>query len=123
MSRPCKEIDQKQFENLCGLQCTYDEICSWFDVTDKTLNSWCKRTYGKTFSEVFAEKRGHGKISLRRMQWQLAAKSPAMAIFLGKNILGQADRFEGAARIDDIKDDELSKSLRDLAERIDNGSS
>ena len=23
MGRPNKEIDQKQFENLCGLQCTH----------------------------------------------------------------------------------------------------
>ena len=36
MARPKKEIDQKQFENLCGLQCTLEEICGWFDVTDKT---------------------------------------------------------------------------------------
>jgi hypothetical protein len=26
MARPRKEIDQKQFENLCGLQCTLEEI-------------------------------------------------------------------------------------------------
>ena len=36
MGRPKKEIDQKQFENLCGLQCTQEEICGFFDVTDKT---------------------------------------------------------------------------------------
>lgn len=32
-----------------------------------------------------------GNVSLRRMQWKLAEKSPAMAIFLGKNFLGQRD--------------------------------
>lgn len=36
MPRPLKEIDAKQFEKLCGLQCTKLEICGWFDVTDKT---------------------------------------------------------------------------------------
>lgn len=36
MARPLKEIDKKQFENLCGLQCTLEEICGFFDVTDKT---------------------------------------------------------------------------------------
>lgn len=30
MARPRKEIDQNQFENLCGLQCTLEEICSFF---------------------------------------------------------------------------------------------
>jgi len=90
--RPRKEIDQKQFESLCGLQCTLLEICGFFDITDKTLDSWCKRTYGnKSFSEVFRQKRGTGKISLRRTQFRLAENSAAMAIFLGKQYLGQRD--------------------------------
>lgn len=91
MARPRKEIDAEQFEKLCGLQCTLEEICGWFSVSDKTLESWCKREYGRGFSEVFAEKRGIGKVSLRRMQFKLAEKYPAMAIFLGKNYLGQSD--------------------------------
>ena len=87
-------IDKKQFENLCGLQCTLLEICDFFDVEDDTLNSWCKKTYGTTFSEVFKLKRGKGKISLRRMQWKLAENNAAMAIFLGKQYLGQKDKIE-----------------------------
>jgi hypothetical protein len=94
MGRPRKEIDKREFEKLCMLQCTYREICAWFDVTDKTLNKWCKDTYGDTFSEIFKQKSEKGLISLRRMQWQLAEKSPAMAIFLGKNHLGQSDKME-----------------------------
>jgi hypothetical protein len=64
-------------------------------VSEPTLIEWCKRTYdGKDFLTVFREKSETGKISLRRRQWQLAEKSPAMAIFLGKNILGQTDKME-----------------------------
>ena len=92
--RPKKGIDKEQFEKLCGFQCTQEEICSWFDTTDKTLTSWCKETYGESFSEVYSKKREKGKISLRRAQFQLATKSAAMAIFLGKNYLGQTDRIE-----------------------------
>lgn len=94
MARPRKEIDQKQFENLCGLQCTLEEICGWFNITDKTLDSWCKRTYGSSFSEVFKQKRGTGKISLRRAQFRLAEKNANMAIWLGKQYLGQKDQQE-----------------------------
>ena len=94
MGRPKKIIDEEQFEKLCGLQCTQEEIMGWFDVTDKTLTNWCKETYGMSFSEVFAKKRETGKISLRRMQWRLAEKNAAMAIFLGKNYLGQTDKVE-----------------------------
>lgn len=87
-------IDKKQFENLCGLQCTLLEVCDFFDVEDDTLNSWCKETYGTTFSEVFKQKRGKGQISLRRTQWRLAEKNPTMAIWLGKQYLGQRDIIE-----------------------------
>lgn len=94
MARPRKEIDQHQFEQLCTMQCTEEEVCAFFDVTDKTLTSWCKRTYGKSFSEIFKQKRIKGHISLRRSQFELAKKNPAMAIFLGKNYLGQKDKNE-----------------------------
>lgn len=94
MPRRPKEIDQKQFENLCAMQCTKDEICGWFGITDKTLENWCKRTYKAGFSEVFHQKRGTGKISLRRYQWQMAEKNASMAIWLGKQYLGQKDHVE-----------------------------
>lgn len=91
MARPRKQIDQKQFENLCGLQCTREEICDWFEISDKTLDKWCNETYGYSFSVVFAQKRGKGKISLRRAQFRLAEKNATMAIWLGKQFLGQRD--------------------------------
>ena len=95
MGRPRKEINKTEFEKLCFLQCTRSEFCTWFDVNEDTLNKWCKENYdGKTFSAVFKEKRENGIISLRRTQFQLAEKSPAMAIFLGKNLLGQTDKVE-----------------------------
>lgn len=91
MARPVKDINQIEFEKLCGLQCTRDEICGWFGVTDKTLDGWCKRTYDEGFSAIYDKKREAGRISLRRAQFQLAQKSAAMAIFLGKQYLGQRD--------------------------------
>ena len=94
MARPRKEIDKRDFESLCALQCTKEEICGFFDVSDKTLENWCKRTYSEGFSEVFKKKRGKGKISLRRAQFRLAEKSASMAIWLGKQWLGQKDTVE-----------------------------
>lgn len=92
--RPQKEIDKSQFEKLCGLQCTAEEICDWFEVSDKTLYKWCKKNYGDNFSVVFRQKRSKGKISLRRSQFRLAENNANMAIFLGKNYLGQTDKPE-----------------------------
>lgn len=113
MPRPRKEIDSKIFENLCKLQCTREEICSFLDVTDKTLETWCKRTYGECFSLVFAKKREGGKISLRRAQFRLAEKNAAMAIFLGKQYLGQSDNPEPAKAQQD--DDGFIAALNDTA--------
>ena len=101
LPRPRKEIDQKAFESLCGLQCTKEEICGFFDLTDKTLENWCRRTYKAGFSEVFKQKRGLGKISLRRHQWRLAEKNAAMAIWLGRNYLGQKEEPEEVAEVED----------------------
>ncbi len=94
MARPRKEIDQIEFEKLCGLQCTKEEICGWFNITDKTIDTWVKRTYEESFSEVYDKKRSTGKISLRRAQFRLAEKNATMAIWLGKQYLGQRDKYE-----------------------------
>lgn len=111
--RPRAQIDIKEFEKLCSLQCTLQEICAWFNVQDDTLNAWCRDNYdGRTFSEVFAEKRGIGKISLRRYQFQQAEKNPTMAIWLGKQYLGQTDQVHV-----DNGNNELLQALTDLARK------
>lgn len=116
--RPKKNIDEKQFESLCGLQCTLEEICGWFGVCSDTLESWCKRTYKMNFSEVFKQKRSVGKISLRRSQWRLAEKNANMAIWLGKQYLGQKDQVETTIAEGTVQDDGLSASLRELARSL-----
>ena len=93
-----ERIDKRQFETLCGMQCTEEEICSVFEVSKDTLLRWCKNTYEMDFADVFKEKRAYGTASLRRTQWRMAEKNVAMAIWLGKQYLGQRE-----AQITDIK--------------------
>jgi len=88
------EVKWKEFEQLCSFQCTKIEIQEWFGITDKTLDRLLKGKYKKSFSDVFSQKRSKGKVSLRRKQWLLADTNAAVAIFLGKNYLGQADKQE-----------------------------
>ena len=92
--RPPKEFDKELFESLCGIMCTEEEICGVLKTTDKTLNNWLGRTYGMDFSEAQKRYSARGKVSLRRYQFNLAKKNAAMAIFLGKNYLGQSDTVE-----------------------------
>lgn len=91
---PPAQIDKNQFEKLCALQCTRDEILSWFGITEKPLLRWCEKTYGTDFKGAFAMFRGRGKIALRRSQWRMAETNPTMAIFLGKQYLDQSDKVE-----------------------------
>ena len=121
MGRPFKDIDQKQFENLCALQCTIEEICAWFDVCPDTLEYWCKRTYDMTYSKVFKAKRGKGKISLRRAQFRLAENNASMAIWLGKQYLEQHDTPEVTANVNVSIDDALTQSLKEEAARLEKG--
>lgn len=108
--RPHKEFDKKEFMNLVGMGCTQEEICWWFrDDTGKpanvdTLSRWCKRTFGENYQEYYKKNGGMAlKISLRKSQLKLAEKSAAMAIFLGKNYLGQTDKFEqGIEFVEDL---------------------
>lgn len=114
--RPRIEIDKEQFEKLCGLQCTKEEISAFFNCSDDTIERWCDREYGKSFAVVFKQKREFGKISLRRTQFKLAEKSAAMAIFLGKNMLGQTDHVEIVDNTPIEKLDAILGSLREIAE-------
>lgn len=91
MARPRIQIDQKEFEKLCELQCTLKEIADFFECSVDTIERFCKRTYKDSFANVYDKKSSKGKISLRRTQFKLANKSAAMAIFLGKKVLGQND--------------------------------
>lgn len=94
MGRPRKEINKDEFEKLCGIMCTKEEIANIFDCSEDTIERWCKRTYNSTFAVAFKKYSADGKASLRRTQFKLAEKSATMAIFLGKNYLGQKDAYE-----------------------------
>lgn len=115
--RPKIQIDQKSFEELCKMQCTELEICGFFGCCDETLNKWCKKTYKKTFQECFEVFRQGGKASLRRTQWLMAEHSAAMAIFLGKNYLGQADDPQKYAK-DESTEGKLGRFIDVLTDAI-----
>ena len=86
--RPKKEIDYVTVEKLANIQCTQDEIASFLGISTRTLQR------DEQFMELFNRGRENGKMSLRRMQWKHAEKSVPMAIWLGKQYLGQRDKVE-----------------------------
>jgi len=114
MGRPRKEINQNTFEYLCSIMCTLTEIAGAFDCCEDTIESWCKRTYKENFSDVYKKKSAGGKISLRRSQFELAKTNASMAIFLGKNYLGQTDSINYESNAS-IANDGFIEALADTA--------
>ncbi len=108
MARPRIDVDKEQFEKLCSIQCTKSEIAGYFNCSEDTIDRWCYREYKASFAVVFQQKRGIGKISLRRAQFRMAEVNPTMAIWLGKQYLGQVEKQDIAVS---VNDDETIKAM------------
>ena len=84
MARP-KEHNLKgeDIQKLASYGCTNVEIADYFGCSENTI-----RRYG----EFLTKGRSMKKLRLRQIQWKIAENgNAAMAIWLGKNELGQSD--------------------------------
>ena len=88
VGRPKFQIDYETVEKLAHIQCTKLEIANFLGCSVDTLDR------DNNFAEHYKKGLDGGKMSLRRMQFKLAEKNSAMAIFLGKQYLGQRDIVE-----------------------------
>ena len=122
--RPRIKIDVEEFKKLCTMQATLEEIAGWFGCSEDTIERWCKRELKMCFADAFKRFSSSGKISLRRKQFQVAMDGNAtMLIFLGKQHLGQSDKVDAVAHVEnEIVDDPLSASLKEIAKGLGNGS-
>lgn len=109
--RPRIEIDEEQFKGLCSIQCTLEEIASWFKCSEDTVERWCKRELKLSFAEAYKKFSAGGKISLRRYQMKMAEHNATMAIWLGKQYLGQTDKQEVSVA---VNDDESLREMEDF---------
>lgn len=87
--RPKIILDYVLIEKLSHIQCTQEEIASMLGVSVDTLQRDIK------FCGIYKKGQEQGKMSLRRLQWKLADNgNTTMAIWLGKQYLGQTDKQE-----------------------------
>jgi hypothetical protein len=85
------KIDLTELEKLCMLQCTDQEIGFWFGVTTRTIG---RRRKLRAFREAMERGQAKGRISMRRAQLRILENGNAtMAIWLGKQYLGQTDEI------------------------------
>ena len=91
--RPKKDINLYELEKLCTLNCTMPEIAAFFDLPLRTLED--RYTNDEEIRRTINKGRELGKLSLRRKQIQIMeGGNPTMAIWLGKNLLGQRDNLD-----------------------------
>ena len=107
--RPKKEIDYDMVEKLANIQCTQEEIASFLGVSVRTLQR------DEEFCHIYKKGQENGKMSLRRIQYKLAEKNTAMAIFLGKQYLGQRDNIE----VQSSQLDKVSELLNKIEQEAD----
>lgn len=107
------EAQRRQFENLCKIQCTLEEVSGVFEVSEDTVRRWVKRNYGEesTFESVYKIYGASGRASLRRFQMKQAETNSIMGIWLGKQYLKQKDIIENH-NIDYGQDDPLTKAIK-----------
>lgn len=94
MGRPRIEIDPKELKQLARLQCTMKEVAAFFGCSVDTIERRFKED--DELRQIWEDGKGMGMISLRRKQFQILEEKndTTMAIWLGKNILGQRDKVE-----------------------------
>jgi len=84
-------LNRELFEAACSLQCTTAEILLLLKCNTEKLKKWCAEEYGEPYPKVYEKLSASGKMSLRRTQFKLAENNVQMAIWLGKQYLGQRD--------------------------------
>ena len=86
------EATMKQIGGLGRIQATTRECAAWFGVVENTFLKFLNDN--PEARQAFDDGKQVGLTSLRRTQFRLAEKNAAMAIFLGKNYLGQTDKHD-----------------------------
>jgi hypothetical protein len=82
-------IDLIELEKLASISCTDKEIAGFFNVSVRTIEQ--RRKKQPDFAEAISRGNAKCHIAVRRAQMKWMEKSPAMCIFLGKQLLGQRD--------------------------------
>jgi hypothetical protein len=103
-----KPLDLEEVEKMAYFQATDEEIAYRFDLERSTITR--RRQSDPEFAEIVERGKATGRISLRRQQFKLFMEGNAtMGVWLGKNVLGQRDQFDGRLTV-------ATLSLRDLSD-------
>lgn len=81
------QVRVSEIRRLSGLQCSEAEAAASLGLRVKTFKEMLR--IDVRAREAWEDGRNIGKVGLRRAQFKMAEHNPSMAIFLGKQYLGQ----------------------------------
>ena len=115
VGRPKANVDPRLVETLAGIGCTLAEIAAACNCNRDTI--------ADNFSAEIEKGRENGKTRLRKKQIEVAlAGNVSMLIWLGKQMLGQAEKVEAktehSGQINGTLDPDAKKAVEDWAKHI-----
>lgn len=114
VGRPKFIIDYDAVERLASIMATQEEIAHFLGCSVRTLQR------DEEFSHVYKRGLDKGKLSLRRKQFKMSDRNATMAIWLGKQYLGQTDVMQQDIRVESREDEsvqEMQKYINKLKAR------
>lgn len=118
VGRPKVNINLVELQKLCTLNCTMPEIAHFFDIPLRTLEDRFKND--QDVRNAIEKGRSQGKLSVRRKQLQIMDENnnATMAIWLGKQLLGQRDKHDIVT--EDKAETKLTEALEIIQEMARN---
>ena len=117
--KPILEPDERtlrQIKSLAAMQCTQEEAAASLGVSTRTFKYFIGKH--EEVRAAWEDGREVGKVSVRRAQFKMAQEVPQMAIWWGKQHLGQADKSENVNTTVDITPEERVKRVVELQKRV-----
>jgi hypothetical protein len=106
VGRPRKKIDYVIVERLAAIMCTEAEIAAVLGVCVRTLQR------DEEFCRIYKKGMDAGRASIRRSQFEMMkAGNATMAVWLGKQYLGQKDQIKN--------DVDITQPIRLVVDEVD----
>ena len=92
---PFSDEDLRQLAGLAHIMCTLAEVVGVMGIPRDRLMKRIKDSGFKSWDDFFTQHSSDGRASLRRRQFDMAMSGDkTLMIWLGKQVLGQADKVE-----------------------------
>lgn len=109
------KIDWDMFNKLCSFPIKQDDISWIMDVSVDTLAREIRAKFDLTFAEYMTKRQATLRMALLQKQYQVAmGGNVSMLIWLGKNWLGQRDKFEEVKAEEPVSDQEKAALIKQM---------